>query len=74
MTLTESMELLDWTRRQLKPRERGAMPKNASPIVDRLNLSAELWLHTVEYFRQTPLREPYHSGTGFSAMAKPALK
>ena len=39
--------LLDWTGRQLKPGRREAIPKNAPPILDRLDLSPELWLHAV---------------------------
>ena len=50
MTLPQYLELLDWTGRQLKPGKRGAIPKNAPPILKRLNLSAELWLHAVEHF------------------------
>jgi hypothetical protein len=50
MTLTEYLQLLDWTGRQLKPGKLGAIPKNAPPILDRLNLSADLWLHAVEHF------------------------
>ena len=44
------MELLDWSGRQLKPGKRGAIPKNAPPILDRLNLSVKLWLHAMEQF------------------------
>jgi len=40
LTLAEYLQLLDWTGRQLKPGKRGAIPKNAPPILDRLNLSA----------------------------------
>lgn len=50
MTLTEYLQLLNWTGRQLKPGKRGAIPKNASSILDRLNLSPELCLHPVEHF------------------------
>lgn len=50
MTLAEYLQLLDWTGRQLKPGKRGAILKNAPPILDRLNLSPELWLHAVEHF------------------------
>jgi hypothetical protein len=42
MTLTEFMELFGLTGRLLMPGKSGAMPKNASPILDRLNLFAEL--------------------------------
>ena len=42
LTPTEYLQLLDRTGRQLKTGKRGAIPKNAPPILDRLNLSAEL--------------------------------
>ncbi|MFN9720931.1 MAG: hypothetical protein ACK58L_19725 [Planctomycetota bacterium] len=50
MTLAEYLQLLDWTGRQLKPGRRRAIPKSAPPILDRLDLSPELWLHAVEHF------------------------
>ena len=50
MSLPEYLQLLDWTGRQLKPGKRGSVAKTAPPILDRLNLSAELWLQVVEQF------------------------
>jgi len=44
MSLPEYLELLDWTDRQIKPGKRGSMEARAPPILDRLNLSPELWL------------------------------
>ena len=50
MSLAEYLQLLDWTGRQVKPKKRGAVSKTAPPILERLNLSAELWLQVVEQF------------------------
>ena len=50
MSLPEYLQLLDWTGRQLKPGKRGSITKTAPPSLERLNLSAEVWLHTVEQF------------------------
>ena len=50
MSLSEYLQLLDWTGRQLKPGKRGSVPKHVPPILERLNLSAELWLQVVEQF------------------------
>ena len=50
MSLPEYLQLLDWTGRQVKPGKRGSVPKAAPPILDCLNVSAELWLQVVEQF------------------------
>jgi hypothetical protein len=71
MTLAEYLQLLDWTGRQLKPGKRGAIPKNAPPILDRLNLSAELWLHAVEHFGKRRSANRITPASRFNATAKP---
>lgn len=48
MSLPQYLQLLDWTGRQIQPNKRGSIPETAPPILDRLNLSPELWLHAVE--------------------------
>ncbi len=50
MSLAEYLQLLDWTGSQLKPGKRGSVAKTAPPILERLNLSPELWLQVVEQF------------------------
>ena len=50
MSLAEYLQLLDWTGRQVKPGKRGSVPKAAPPILERLNLSPEIWLQVVEQF------------------------
>ena len=65
---------LDWTGRQLKPGKRGAIPKIAPPILDRLNLSAELWLHAVEHFGQRRAAIRVTPASRFNATARPDLQ
>ena len=72
MTLIEYLQLLDWTGRQLKPGKRGAIPKNAPPILDRLNLSAEMWLHSVEHFGKRRAANRVTPASRFNATFKPA--
>ena len=74
MTLPEYLQLLDWTGRQLKPGKRGAIPKNALPILDRLNLSPEHWLHTVEHFGKRRAANRITPASRFNATARPALQ
>jgi hypothetical protein len=66
--------LLDWTGRQLKPGKRGVIPKNAPPILDRLNLSAELWLHAVEHFGKRRAANRVTAASRFNATASLALQ
>ncbi len=74
MTLPQYLELLDWTGRQLRPGKRGSIPKNAPPILDRLNLSAKLWLHAVEQFAKRRSANRVTPASRFNATAKPALQ
>jgi hypothetical protein len=72
MTLAEYLQLLDWTGCQLKPGKRGAIPRNAPPIPDRLNLAAELWLHAVDHFGKCRAVNRVTPASRFKATAKPA--
>ena len=51
MSLEKYLVLLDWSRRQLKERKRGAIPDNLSPILDRLNLPVDHWLEGLKSFQ-----------------------
>ena len=73
MSLPQYLELLDWTGRQLRPGKRGAIAKNAPPILDRLNLSAELWLHAVEQFSKRRSANRITPASRFNATAKSVL-
>jgi len=48
--LQSYLELLDWTGRQLRAGTRGVIPQCLESILDRLKVSAESWLETVEQF------------------------
>ncbi len=72
MTLTEYLQLLDWTDRQFKPGKRGAIPKNAPPLLDRLDLSPELWLHAVKHFGKRRAANRVTPASRFNATARPA--
>jgi len=43
MTRSEYIELLEWTARQIVPGKRGATPEDTPPILQRLNISPEIW-------------------------------
>ena len=74
MTLTEYLQLLDWTCRQLKAGKRGAIRKNSPPILDQLNLSPELWLHAVKHFGKRRAANRVTPASRFNATASPALQ
>ena len=69
MTLPEYLQLLDWTGRQLKRGKRGSIPKNAPPILDRLNLSPDVWLHAVEHFNKRRSANRVTPASRFNATA-----
>jgi hypothetical protein len=50
MTQRQYLELLDWTGRQVRRDKRGAIPADLAPIFDRLQLSRETWVETVQHF------------------------
>ncbi len=52
MTLDEYLRLLDWTGRQLRRDKAGRIPPEFSPILERLDCSAETWLDLVKNFRK----------------------
>jgi len=50
MTLSEYLQLLDWTGRQIRADKRGAIPASVPGILERLELSEETWLNSVAHF------------------------
>jgi hypothetical protein len=56
MHLTDYIELVDWTGRQIRPDKRGAISENAPPILARLGIEQGNWLQNCqkleEDFRQ----------------------
>jgi hypothetical protein len=53
MTVDEYLKLLDWTGRQVRLDKRGAIPADLAPILDRLQITGELWVATVLPFRRS---------------------
>jgi hypothetical protein len=45
-----SLELLDWTGRQLRAGKRGSIPPHLSPVLDRLDLQVEAWVENVQRY------------------------
>jgi hypothetical protein len=43
---------MDWTARQVRTDKRGSMPADLAPIMERLGVSAELWVECVVNFRK----------------------
>ena len=70
MSLAEYLQLLDWTGRQLRPGKRGAVAKTAPPILERLNLSPELWLQVVEQFGKRRAANRVTPASRFNATGK----
>jgi len=50
MCLDQYLELLDWTGRQVRQDKRGAIPEELAPILQRIGLPGEAWLHLVTDF------------------------
>ena len=44
LPLSDYLELLDWTARQIAPRKRGSTPINTPPILERLNVTPTAWI------------------------------
>ena len=50
MRLEDYLKLLDWTGRQVRRDQRGAIPGQLAPILERLGVSDEYWLDCVKQF------------------------
>jgi hypothetical protein len=50
MSEEQYLQLIDWTGRQVRRDKRGAIPAELAPILDRLQLSSETWVETVQHF------------------------
>jgi len=48
--LTDYLELVDWTGRVIREDKRGAIPENAPPILNRLNIETKHWLYLTKNF------------------------
>ena len=52
LSLSEYLQLLDWTARQIRTDKRGSTPAELEPLFERLEISAELWVDCVKNFRK----------------------
>ena len=50
MSVTDYLQLLDWTARQVAPGKGGSTPTDAPPILERLKLSPTTWCELVRDF------------------------
>ena len=50
LKLDEYLSLLDWTGRQVRADKHGAIPSDLAPILDRLKIQPDGWLHVVTQF------------------------
>ena len=74
MSLAEYLELLDWTGRQVMPGKRGAVARKVPAILDRLNLSAELWMQTIAGFAKRRSANSVTPASRFNAAANTTLR
>lgn len=70
LSLSEYLQLLDWTGRQLQPGKKGSVPKDLPAILERLNLSAELWLNAVGQFGKRRSANRVTPASRFNASAQ----
>jgi len=52
MGVGDYLQLLDWTGRQIAGGKRGRIPSDLKPVLDRLQVSTELWVDCVEHFHR----------------------
>ena len=50
MPFTDYLALLDWTGRQVRQDKRGAIPSELAPILERLQVNGDGWMHLVQRF------------------------
>ena len=56
ISLSEYVELLDWTGRQIVNGNRGRIPLTLAPILERLGLDRSAWVETVRRFGRRPMK------------------
>lgn len=49
-SLTDYLELTDWTGRCVRSDKRGAIPSDTPKILNQLSIDSEIWLETVNAF------------------------
>ena len=50
MRLTDYLELLDWTGRQIRSNKRGSISEDEPGILERLDIAGSDWLHMTQHF------------------------
>ena len=50
MPMTQYLELLDWTGRQIRTGSSGSIPKHLAPILSRIGLDSSSWCDVVKKF------------------------
>jgi len=50
MDLDEYLALLDWTGHQVVAGKKGDIPEHLAPILQRLNIEGDQWLHSSQHF------------------------
>ena len=50
MSLSQYLQLLDWTGRQTRQEKPGAIPTELRPILTRIGVSSDTWVETVVNF------------------------
>jgi|GEM_PF-2296507 len=63
------LEMLDRTGRQVQPGKRRSVARKVPPILDRLNLSPELWLQTIAGFTKRRSANSVTPASRFNAAA-----
>ncbi len=48
--LQDYLELVDWTRRQIRNGKRGSINNSIPPFLERLNIDAEHWVYNTQHF------------------------
>ncbi|GAB3103478.1 hypothetical protein GCM10027217_25930 [Pseudomaricurvus hydrocarbonicus] len=51
-SLSDYLQLVDWTGRAVRNDKRGSIPEHLPPILKRLNIRAELWLTNSQHFEK----------------------
>ena len=71
ISLSQYLELLDWTGRELRKKKRGSIPDHLAPILERIGISAVGWCDLVKKFGKLFKRA---AGTEESIVAEAARR
>jgi putative transposase len=54
--IADYLQLTDWTGRAIRNNKTGAIPRNLAPILERLNIDPDTWLHNIQHYHQNYYR------------------